>query len=115
MDQEIGYYPESVFNTRFPDAVYVEMGGRVLDSRPGGKHTTTPMGSGMPACAGWGFAATIIQYLGVSSVGVLFNDDASKTIATTPRCYGVNTLGLDKSRGGFDIVYGGPGGIHCDK
>ncbi|XP_039806480.1 uncharacterized protein LOC120670450 [Panicum virgatum] len=83
MDQEIGYYPESVFNTRFPDAAYVEMGGRVLDSRPGGKHTTTPMGSGMPACAGWGFAATIIQYLGVSSDGVLFNDDASKTIATT--------------------------------
>ncbi|OEL22369.1 hypothetical protein BAE44_0016612 [Dichanthelium oligosanthes] len=32
-DQDIGYLTESVFNTRFPDACYVEMGGRVLNTR----------------------------------------------------------------------------------
>ncbi|XP_039845443.1 uncharacterized protein LOC120704957 [Panicum virgatum] len=42
MDHAIGYYPETVFDTRFPEASYVEMGGRVLDTRPGGNHTTTP-------------------------------------------------------------------------
>lgn len=115
MDQDIGYYPESVFNTRFPDAHYVEMGGRVFDSRPGGVHTTTPMGSGMPACGGWGVAAGISAYHGVSSGGVLFNDDASRTFTTKPGCYGISALGFDKDRGGFNIVYGGPGGIYCDR
>jgi hypothetical protein len=114
-DQDIGYYPESVFDTRFTDACYVEMGGRVLDARAGGLHTTTPMGSGMPASPGWRFAATIMRYYSVSIGGVLFNDDASRTIATTPSCYGVDPLGIDRSRGGFDVVYGGPGGIYCDK
>ncbi|OEL32238.1 hypothetical protein BAE44_0006743 [Dichanthelium oligosanthes] len=56
------------------------MGGRVLNTRPGAIHTTTPISS-----------------------------------TTTPRCYGVNPLGCDKSSGGFDVVYGGPGGIYCDK
>jgi hypothetical protein len=69
MDQDIGYYPETKFNTRFPEAHYVEMGGRVLDSRPGGKHTTTPMGSGMLACGGSRFAATIMEYFGIATDG----------------------------------------------
>lgn len=47
------------------EAQYVEMGGRVLDTRPRGKHTATPMGSGMPACGGSRFAAAIMEYLGV--------------------------------------------------
>jgi hypothetical protein len=76
MDQDIGYYPETKFNTRFPEAHYVEMGGRVLDSRPGGKHTTTPMGSGMLACGGSRFAATIMEYLGIATDGTIFVDQA---------------------------------------
>ncbi|CAL4981732.1 unnamed protein product [Urochloa decumbens] len=114
-DQDIGYYPETVFDTRFTDACYVELGGRVMDSRPGGAHTTTPMGSGIPPCAGPRFAATIMRYNGVNSGGSLFPDDASKTIATTPSCYAANPVGFDTSRGGFDVVFGGPGGIHCDQ
>jgi len=69
LDHAIGYYPPTVFDTRFPQAVYVEMGGRVLDTRPGGNHTTTPMGNGIPSCAGSRFAATIMDYHAVNYNG----------------------------------------------
>ncbi|CAN6223754.1 unnamed protein product [Urochloa humidicola] len=114
MDKEIGYYPETKFNTRFPEAVYVEMGGRVMDSRPGGKHTTTPMGSGMTACGGMRFAATIMEYLGIASDGTLFLDQADRTIVTTPSCYDARPVGYTAERSGYDVSYGGPGGIYCD-
>ena len=91
------------------------MGGRVLDTRPGGNHTTTPMGNGIPSCAGSRFAATIMEYSGINFNGILFNDNAHRTIATSPSCYGVNPLGTDTDRGGYMVSYGGPGGIYCDQ
>ena len=69
LDHAIGYYPPTVFDTRFPEAFYVEMGGRVLDTRPGGNHTTTPIGNGIPSCAGSRFAATIMDYHAVNYNG----------------------------------------------
>ncbi|CAL5045737.1 unnamed protein product [Urochloa decumbens] len=115
MDTEIGYYPEDIFNTMFTEAVYVEMGGQVLDTRPGGNHTTTPMGNGIPSCAGSRFAASIMEYLGVDANGNLFNDEADTTITTTPSCYGANPLGFNTNNYGYNFAYGGPGGIYCDK
>ncbi|KAG2604106.1 hypothetical protein PVAP13_4NG043030 [Panicum virgatum] len=104
LDHAIGYYPPTVFDTRFPQAVYVEMGGRVLDTRPGGNHTTTPMGNGIPSCAGSRFVATIMDY-----------HAANRGVTTTPSCYGVNPLGIEKDRSGYMVAYGGPGGIYCDQ
>ncbi|XP_021306706.1 uncharacterized protein LOC8071394 [Sorghum bicolor] len=112
---DIGYYPESVFDTRFPEAFYVEMGGRVLNTRPGGKHTTTPMGSGMPPCAGWRFAAEAGSYYAVNYNGVISNDWADRTVVTTPGCYDAKPRGFDKNKGGYFVLFGGPGGIYCDK
>ncbi|CAN6191390.1 unnamed protein product [Urochloa humidicola] len=114
-NHEIGYYSETVFNTRFPEAWYVEMGGRVLNTSPGGSHTTTPMGNGIPSCAGSRFVATIMEYFAVSYNGVLANDKADRTFVTTPTCYNANPLGIDNARGGYVVAYGGPGGIYCDK
>uniref|UniRef100_J3MB73 Neprosin PEP catalytic domain-containing protein n=1 Tax=Oryza brachyantha TaxID=4533 RepID=J3MB73_ORYBR len=87
MDEAIGYYPEGVFDTRFPEA-----GGRVVDTRPGGAHTSTPMGNGIPACGGGLFAATVFEYLGISANGELFND--------------ANPLGVDDKRPGYYVAYG---------
>jgi hypothetical protein len=115
MDQDIGYYPETKFNTRFPEAHYVEMGGRVLDSRPGGKHTTTPMGSGMLACGGSRFAATIMEYFGIATDGTIFVDQADRTITTTSTCYTARPLGFSGVRSGYYFSYGGPGGPLCDQ
>ncbi|CAN6191337.1 unnamed protein product [Urochloa humidicola] len=115
MNKEIGYYPENIFNTIFSEAVYVEMGGQVLDTRPDGNHTTTPMGNGIPSCGGSRFAALIMNYLGFNADGKLFNDVADTTITTTPSCYGANPLGLNTDKFGYNFAYGGPGGIYCDK
>ncbi|CAL5045745.1 unnamed protein product [Urochloa decumbens] len=115
MDKEIGYYPEDIFDKTFPEAVYVEMGGQVLDTRPGGNHTTTPMGNGIPSCGGSRFAALIMNYLGVDAGGKLFNDGADTTTTTTPSCYGANPLGFNTPNYGYNFAYGGPGGIYCDK
>ncbi|CAL5044689.1 unnamed protein product [Urochloa decumbens] len=114
-DHEIGSYPETVFNTRFPEAWYVEMGGRVLNTRPGGNHTTTPMGNGIPSCAGSRFAATIMEYYAVGYNGVIANDKADRTVVTTPTCYDAKPLGFDQGRGGYAVAYGGPGGAYCDR
>lgn len=43
----LGYFDPGMFPVPFIESFHNEMGGRVLDSRPGGRHTTTPMGSGM--------------------------------------------------------------------
>ncbi|XP_044984004.1 uncharacterized protein LOC123451054 isoform X2 [Hordeum vulgare subsp. vulgare] len=115
MDVDIGYYSEDAFDTAFPEGSYVEMGGRVLNTRPGGKHTRTPMDNGMPACAGSRFAATIFEYLGVNAGGQLFLDAPDRTVTTTPGCYGAKPIGFSAGRAGYVVAYGGPGGIYCDQ
>uniref|UniRef100_A0A0E0DWR6 Neprosin PEP catalytic domain-containing protein n=1 Tax=Oryza meridionalis TaxID=40149 RepID=A0A0E0DWR6_9ORYZ len=114
LDMEIGYYPENLFDTEFPDGSYVEMGGRVADTRPDGSHTATQMGNGSPACGGSRFATTILEYFGVSAYGELFRDSVDRTVVTTPSCYGAQTLGFSKTRPGYSLAYGGSGGIYCD-
>ncbi|KAF2925147.1 hypothetical protein DAI22_06g031200 [Oryza sativa Japonica Group] len=111
MDQEIGYYTDDAFDTGFPEGSYVEMGGRVVDTRAGGNHTTTPA---LPACGGARFAATIMKYLGISAVGQLFQDSVDRTVVTTPGCYGAQPLGFGADKPGYNVAYGGPGGLYCD-
>uniref|UniRef100_A0A0D9WLQ0 Neprosin PEP catalytic domain-containing protein n=1 Tax=Leersia perrieri TaxID=77586 RepID=A0A0D9WLQ0_9ORYZ len=114
MDEEIGYYPESLFRTRFQEVSYVELGGRVVDRRPGGKHTKTPMGSGMLVCGGSHFAGTIIEYQGVGANGEFFLDSVDRTVVTTPFCYNAQPVGFGIDRPGYYVAYGGPGGTSCD-
>jgi hypothetical protein len=114
MDVDIGYFHDNVFDTRFPEGSYVEMGGRVLNTKTGGQHTTTPMGSTQPACASTLYAASIKEYLGVSALGQLFLDDVGRDVATVPSCYGVRSVGFDDKRPGYQTAYGGAGGIYCD-
>lgn len=115
MEEDIGYYSEDAFDTAFPEGSYVEVRGRVLNTRPGGNHTRTPMGNGMPACAGPRFAATIFEYHGVNAGGQLFLDALDRTVTTTPGCYGANPIGFSAGASGYIVTYGGPGGIYCDQ
>ncbi|XP_051206721.1 protein neprosin-like [Lolium perenne] len=114
MDVDIGYFNDTVFDTRFPEGSYVEMGGRVLNTRPGGKHTTTPMGSTIPSCASTLYAASIKRYLGVSALGQLFLDQVDRTVATVPSCYNARHIGFGKKQPGYQTAYGGAGGKFCD-
>ncbi|KAL6640478.1 hypothetical protein ACP70R_021601 [Stipagrostis hirtigluma subsp. patula] len=111
----IGYFDPNMFQVPFIESFHNEMGGRVLDTRPGGRHTTTPMGSGMWPSAGIRNAACIAYYLAINNDGGDQVDDPINRIVTTPKCYDVKDLGRDLNRPGFDVVYGGPGGADCDQ
>ncbi|KAJ6751523.1 hypothetical protein OIU85_002001 [Salix viminalis] len=45
-DQVLGYWPFSLFSHLKDSATMIEWGGEIVDSRTGGQHTTTVMGSG---------------------------------------------------------------------
>lgn len=111
----IGYFDPGWFPVPFIESFYNEMGGRVLDTRPGGRHTMTPMGSGMLAEAGANNAASIAYYMAINSNGGDQVDEPVNCIVTTPKCYDVKNLGPDRDHPGTDVAYGGPGGYYCDQ
>uniref|UniRef100_A0A0E0BNG7 non-specific serine/threonine protein kinase n=1 Tax=Oryza glumipatula TaxID=40148 RepID=A0A0E0BNG7_9ORYZ len=89
MDEPIGYFHESAFTAPFIKSFHNEMGGHVLDRRPGGRHTLTPMGSGMYPSDGLQNAACIHAYLAIAYTGADQVDDPVNTIVTHPKCYDI--------------------------
>lgn len=111
----LGYFDPGMFPVPFIESFHNEMGGRVLDSRPGGRHTTTPMGSGMFPSSGLHSAACIACYKAINNNGGDQVDDPINSIVTHSKCYDVKDFGRDRNRPGLDVAYGGPGGYDCDK
>ncbi|XP_044984886.1 uncharacterized protein LOC123452309 [Hordeum vulgare subsp. vulgare] len=111
----IGYFDSSFFPMPFIESFHNQMGGRVLDTRPGGRHTMTRMGSGMYGSAGANNAASIAYYLGINNDGGDQVDDPVNNIVTNHKCYDVKDLGPDLHHPGNDVAYGGPGGYYCDQ
>jgi hypothetical protein len=114
-DVPIGYLDASIFPVPFVESFYHEMGGRVLNSRPGGKHTRTPMGNGMFPSAGLRNAACIAFYMAFNNNGGDQVDNPMNTVVTNPKCYDVKNFGMDSNHPGYDVAYGGPGGYDCDR
>ncbi|CAM0151316.1 unnamed protein product [Urochloa decumbens] len=114
-DVPIGYFDSGMFAVPFIESFYNEMGGRVLNSRPGGKHTTTQMGNGMYPSAGLHGAASIAYYMALNNNGGDQVDNPINTIVTNPKCYDVKNYGMDLNHPGYDVAYGGPGGNECDQ
>lgn len=100
MTWPIGYFDSGMFTVPFIESFYHEMGGRVLNSMPGGKHTSTQMGSG----------TCIAYYLAFNSNGGDLVDDPVDIITTNAKDFGP-----DRNHPGSDVVYGGPGGPECDR
>ncbi|TVU20240.1 hypothetical protein EJB05_36442 [Eragrostis curvula] len=111
----LGYFKPEMFPVPFIESFHNEMGGRVLNTRPGGKHTLTAMGSGMFPSAGLNNAASIAFYMAINNNGGDQVDDPVNTIVTKPKCYDVKDFGPDKNNPGYDIAFGGPGGYFCDQ
>uniref|UniRef100_K3ZF08 Neprosin PEP catalytic domain-containing protein n=1 Tax=Setaria italica TaxID=4555 RepID=K3ZF08_SETIT len=111
----IGYFDPGMFPVPFIESFHNEMGGRVLDTRPGGRHTMTRMGSGMYASAGLDNSASIAFYMAINNNGGDQVDNPINAIVTNPKCYDVKVFGRDLNRPGFDVAYGGPGGYCCDE
>uniref|UniRef100_A0A0E0FA78 Neprosin PEP catalytic domain-containing protein n=1 Tax=Oryza meridionalis TaxID=40149 RepID=A0A0E0FA78_9ORYZ len=108
MDEPIGYFHESAFAVPFIESFHNEMGGHVLDRRPGGRHSLTPMGSGMYPSDGLQNAACIHAYLAIAYTGTDQVDDPVNTIVTHPKCYDVKDDGPDLYRPGINVAFGGP-------
>lgn len=118
MDEVVGYFPHFIFPRFFYESLHNEMGGRVLNSWPQGRHTTTQMGSGvLPAASDpqRSPAAVVAGYVALNVTGDDFLPDIArkKTVVTAPGCYDVQLGGVDRSVRGFDTLFGGPGGQDC--
>ncbi|KAF8689263.1 hypothetical protein HU200_042054 [Digitaria exilis] len=112
---EIGHIQEGTFPMGFFESLHNEMGGRILNTNPGGRHTMTQMGSGMYASSGPNNAATIAFYMAVNNNGGDQLDNPVNSIVTSPKCYDVMNYGNDKVRPGYDVGFGGPGGYYCNQ
>uniref|UniRef100_A0A1D1ZDL0 Phosphomethylpyrimidine synthase n=1 Tax=Anthurium amnicola TaxID=1678845 RepID=A0A1D1ZDL0_9ARAE len=110
-EEELGYWPVHKLFPQFINAPFVTWGGEVLNTWPGGQHTTTQMGNGHFAEEGRVLASTAFD-LTVTSA----RDNASYVYAPgffqdSPTCYDTDYYGMDP----YYFIFGGPGGHNCSK
>nr|XP_023898515.1 uncharacterized protein LOC112010406 [Quercus suber] len=110
-DQPVGYWPSSLFTYLANSATELTWGGEIYNSKIGGVHTKTQMGSGHFPNEGYGKASYFrnIQY--VDSNG-LFNDVEPEDLtpdATKPSCYNINLQSDISGGSGTNFYFGGPG------
>ncbi|RWR72565.1 carboxyl-terminal peptidase [Cinnamomum micranthum f. kanehirae] len=113
LGESVGYWPSSLFKKMVVSADLIEWSGEVVNTRPGGQHTSTQMGSGHFSNEGFKKAAFFDD-----CVFLVEHDDARKpsnaiVSATSPKCYDVSETSKGRDRGLF-FYYGGPGGPSCD-
>ncbi|CAK9227767.1 unnamed protein product [Sphagnum troendelagicum] len=103
----VGYWPASLFTHLAGSATVLEWGGEVVNSEPGGQHTTTEMGSGQFAEAGFGEASYMRNIQFVDTSNVLRSVVGLQTLTEQPNCYDIQG-GFNSAWGNF-FYYGGPG------
>ncbi|KAH9570557.1 hypothetical protein CY35_02G046700 [Sphagnum magellanicum] len=104
----VGYWPAAIFTHLAGSASLLEWGGEVVNSKPHGNHTTTVMGSGQFAEAGYGEASYMRNIEFVDSTNVLRSVVVGlQTFAEHPNCYDIQS-GSNSAWGNF-FYYGGPG------
>ncbi|CAM6039578.1 unnamed protein product [Sphagnum compactum] len=104
----VGYWPATLFTHLNESATMLEWGGEVVNSEPGGVHTSTQMGSGQFAEEGFGQASYVRNLKYVDSNNILQNpDNTMQTLAEDPNCYDIQSSSNDNW--GVFFYYGGPG------
>nr|XP_024377583.1 uncharacterized protein LOC112283283 isoform X2 [Physcomitrium patens]PNR53267.1 hypothetical protein PHYPA_009643 [Physcomitrium patens] len=106
-DHLVGYWPASLFTHLATSASMLEWGGEVVNSRPGGRHTATRMGSGQFPEKGFGQASYLRNIKFVDANNVLKTPLGMRTLAEHPACYNIQK-GANAQWGAF-FFYGGPG------
>eukprot|EP00850_Spirogloea_muscicola_P003672 SM000015S01172 [mRNA] locus=s15:163314:164772:- [translate_table: standard] len=107
----VGYWPASLVPNFRAGASVLQHGGEIVNSRPGGRHTKTDMGSGYFPSAGVKRASYVsnIQYVrkDLKVVGV---GRSLSLYATNSKCYSISG-NIDSSTNGAGtfILYGGAG------
>ncbi|CAN0878099.1 hypothetical protein LINGRAHAP2_LOCUS12291 [Linum grandiflorum] len=104
----IGYWPAELFVKMKKSAQRLQWGGRVVNTRPQGIHTSTEMGSGHFPKEGQGRAAWFHNLKYMDAFGTLNHATDVEGQATRPECYDVKVQPWDKELGAT-FLYGGPG------
>ncbi|KAJ7555996.1 hypothetical protein O6H91_05G067900 [Diphasiastrum complanatum] len=103
----VGYWPAELFPHLRSYATMIEWGGEVVNTRPGGKHTATQMGSGHFPEQGFSQASYIRNIGLVDSRNQLQLPSYLHTLAQRPRCYDIKSS--YNKNWGLHVYYGGPG------
>ncbi|KAL6627348.1 hypothetical protein ACP70R_031074 [Stipagrostis hirtigluma subsp. patula] len=108
----VGYWPSFLFTHLGGHANMVQFGGEVVNSRPGGSHTPTQMGSGHFAREGFNRAAYFRNVQVVDWDNSLVPAAGLRLAADHPGCYDIQG-GYNRAWGNY-FYYGGPGrNVHC--
>ncbi|KAE8698962.1 polygalacturonase [Hibiscus syriacus] len=103
----VGYWPSFLFTHLRDHASMVQFGGEVVNSSPGGSHTSTEMGSGHFASEGFGKASYFRNLQVVDWDNNLIPLPNLKVLADHPGCYDIQG-GINAVWGNY-FYYGGPG------
>ncbi|KAJ6302129.1 hypothetical protein OIU77_016260 [Salix suchowensis] len=106
-DQVLGYWPFSLFSHLKDSATMIEWGGEIVDSRTGGEHTATGMGSGHFPREGFGKAGYFRNIQIVDGFNKLVEPAQLATFTSQSSCYDIRS-----DHGGAwktYFYYGGPG------
>ncbi|XP_077228982.1 protein neprosin-like [Tasmannia lanceolata] len=103
----IGYWPTEIFTHLGDHASMVEWGGEVVNTRSNGEHTSTQMGSGHFAEAGFGQSSYFRNLEIVDSDNSLSSVESISTLAENTNCY--NIKNSYNNEWGTYFYYGGPG------
>ncbi|PPE01728.1 hypothetical protein GOBAR_DD01264 [Gossypium barbadense] len=103
----VGYWPSFLFTHLRDHASMVQFGGEVVNSRAGGFHTSTEMGSGHFAGQGFGKASYFRNLQVVDWDNNLIPLSNLRVLADHPNCYDIQG-GINRVWGNY-FYYGGPG------
>ncbi|KAK9008210.1 hypothetical protein V6N11_075112 [Hibiscus sabdariffa] len=103
----VGYWPSFLFTHLRDHASMVQFGGEIVNSRAGGFHTSTEMGSGRFAGLGFGKASYFRNMQVVDWDNNLIPLSNLRVVADHPNCYDIQG-GINRVWGNY-FYYGGPG------
>ncbi|KAH0897551.1 hypothetical protein HID58_047119 [Brassica napus] len=103
----VGYWPAFLFTHLRQHGSMVQFGGEIVNTRPGGSHTSTQMGSGHFAGEGFGKASYFRNLQMVDWDNTLIPVSNLKILADHPNCYDIRG-GTNRVWGNY-FYYGGPG------
>ncbi|OVA02255.1 protein of unknown function DUF239 [Macleaya cordata] len=103
----VGYWPAELFTHLADHATMVEWGGEVVNARYNGGHTSTQMGSGHFAEAGFGQSSYFRNLEIVDSDNSLSSAENILTLAENTNCYDIKSS--YSNEWGTHFYFGGPG------
>ncbi|KAL8092065.1 hypothetical protein AgCh_034374 [Apium graveolens] len=106
-NENIGYWPASLFTNLDDGATYIVWGGEVVNVASGGQHTTTQMGSGNFPGEEYKKASYFRNIQVVDGSNQLRDAKDVKTLTEQSSCYDIQT-GKNGQWGTY-FYYGGPG------